>query len=293
MKPSYEVKCNRKDRTVFWAELKIKHLSKGNKSFGSLSDITARKLSENQMKDSERLLMRSNAAKDKLFSIISHDLKTPFNTLMGYTYLLMKEYGHYDEEKRETMIRSLYDVTKQTFNMLENILVWSRSQTGGIPFVPRGISISKLLIENIRLYMPTAKAKCISLTLDQELHEVIVFADPDMIQTVIRNLVTNAIKFTPEKGRVSLGLVDDDEEKITVYVKDDGVGIEPDKIDHLFHIDNNYSTRGTNDEKGTGLGLTVCREFVEKNGGEIWIDSTPGKGSCFYFSLYKKVEEVL
>jgi len=241
------------------------------------------------MKSSERSLKKSNAAKDKFFSIIAHDLKTPFSTLMGYTYLLMKEYNQYDDQKRETMIKSLYDITKQTFNLLENILVWSRSQTESIPFAPRAINISKLLIENIRLYNPTARAKSITLTSGSDLKDILVFADPEMIQTVIRNLVTNAIKFTPEKGRISLGLVDDDEEKITIFVMDNGVGIDPDKKDQFFRIDNNYSTLGTNDEKGTGLGLVICKEFVEKNGGQIWVDSTPGKGSKFYFTLFKQI----
>jgi PAS domain S-box-containing protein len=293
LEPAYDIKCVRSDGTVFWAELKVNHLSPGNKSIGTISDISRRKLSENRLKDSERQLRRSNVAKDKLFSIISHDLKTPFNTLMGYTYLLMKEYNKYDEKKRESMVRSLYDVTKQTFNMLENILVWSRSQTGGIPFAPRAFNISNLLQENVRLYTPTARSKNITIALDDKTRDVQVFADPEMVQTVIRNLVTNAIKFTPEKGRITLGLIDDEEdEKISVAVKDNGVGIDPGKIGSLFQIESNYSTRGTNDEKGTGLGLTVCKEFIEKNGGKIWVESKPGKGSCFYFSLYKKIHEV-
>ncbi len=293
LKPAYDIKCVRQDGTVFWAELKVNHLSPGKKSIGTISDISRRKLSENRLKDSERQLRRSNVAKDKLFSIISHDLKTPFNTLMGYTYLLMKEYNKYDEKKRESMVRSLYDVTKQTFNMLENILVWSRSQTGGIPFAPRAFNIMNLLQENVRLYTPTARSKSITITLEGDLREVSVFADPEMVQTVIRNLVTNAIKFTPEKGKITLSLMDDDEdEKITVAVKDNGVGIEPDKTGSLFQIESNYSTRGTNGEKGTGLGLTVCKEFIEKNGGKIWVESKPGKGSSFYFSLYKEINEV-
>lgn len=291
LKPSYDIKCVRKDGTVFWAELKIRHLNQGKKSFGSISDITQRKLNETRLKDSERGLRKSNAAKDKFFSIIAHDLKTPFSTLLGFNYLLMKEYHQYDDSKRESMIRSLYDMTKQTFNLLENILVWSRSQTGGIPFAPRAINISKMLLENIRLYTPTARAKSISLTTGSEIKDVFVFADPEMIQTVIRNLVTNAIKFTPEKGKISISIDDRDEEQIIVSITDTGVGIKEDKKDQLFRIDNSYSTRGTNDEKGTGLGLVLCKEFVEKNGGRIWIESTPGKGSRFSFTLYKKVHE--
>lgn len=291
LKPSFDVKCLRKDGTVFWAELKIKHLSKGKKSFGSISDITQRKLTETRLKESERGLRKSNAAKDKFFSIIAHDLKTPFSTLMGFNYLLMKEYHQYDDNKRESMIRSLYDITKQTFNLLENILVWSRSQTGGIPFAPRSINITKMLLENIRLYTPTAKAKSIILTTGSAIRDVFVFADPEMIQTVIRNLVTNAIKFTPERGNVSLSIEDRDEEQVIISVTDSGVGIDPRKKDQLFSIDGNYSTRGTNDEKGTGLGLVLCKEFVEINGGDIWVDSEPEKGSRFSFSLYKKIQD--
>jgi len=289
LKPAYDIKCERKDGTVFWAELKVKHLNNGSKSFGTISDITQRKLNENKLKASERSLKRSNAAKDKFFSIIAHDLKTPFSTLMGYTYLLMKEYKQYDDNKRETMIRSLYDITKQTFNLLENILVWSRSQTESMPFAPRSISISKLLFENIRLYNPTAKAKNITLSTGSDVKDIFVFADPEMIQTVIRNLVANAIKFTPEKGNITLDITDNGDEKITVSITDTGVGINRDKKGLLFRIDNNNSTLGTHDEKGTGLGLVICKEFVEKNGGELKVDSTPGKGSKFSFTLFKKI----
>lgn len=286
-KPAYDVKCVRKDGTVFWAEMKVKNLGEGLKSFGTISDITQRKLTEKQLKDSERSLKASNAAKDKFFSIIAHDLKTPFNTLMGYNYLLMNEYHQYDDKKRESMITSLYDITKQTFKLLENILVWSQSQTGGIPFAPRSINITKLLIEIIRLYSPTAKSKSITLGLDSDIRDVKVFADPEMVQTVIRNLVNNAIKFTPEKGKVNLSIRSDDDEKITVSVHDNGIGIDPAKKDQLFRIDNNYSTLGTHDEKGTGLGLVICKEFIEINGGEIWIEESSEKGSQFSFSLFK------
>lgn len=287
---TYDVKCERKDGTVFWAELKIKHLGEGLKAFGTISDITQRKLTENQLKDSERSLKRSNAAKDKFFSIIAHDLRTPFNTLMGYNYLLMKEYHQYDDQKRESMIRSLYDITKQTFNLLENILVWSRSQTGGIPFAPRSINVNKLIIENIRLYSPTARAKSIQLTTGAGMKDISVFADAEMLQTVIRNLINNAIKFTPDKGKVIISVKDEDQEKVTISVQDNGVGIDPAIKDDLFRIDGNHSTLGTHDEKGTGLGLVICKEFITKNGGEIWIESTPGKGSRFSFTLYKSIQ---
>lgn len=292
LKPSYDVKFVRQDGTVFWAELKIKHLDSGDKTFGTISDITQRKLTENRLKDSEKSLRKSNAAKDKFFSIIAHDLKSPFNTLMGYNYLLMKEYHQYDDEKRESMIRSLYDITKQTFNLLENMLVWSRSQTGSIPFAPRSINITKLLLENVRMFAPTARAKNITLTMGMQITENFVFADPGMVQTVLRNLVTNAIKFTPEKGEVILNVEDENDEQVIVSVSDNGVGIDPAKKDQLFAVDNNYSTRGTHDEKGTGLGLAICREFVEKNGGEIWLESTPGAGSKFSFTLYKKLQHL-
>lgn len=291
LKPSYDVKFVRQDGTVFWGELKLKHLPQNGKSFGTIDDITQRKLVENRLRDSERSLRKSNAAKDKFFSIIAHDLKSPFSTLMGYNYLLMKEYHQYDDQKRESMIRSLYDITKQTFNLLENMLVWSRSQTGGMPFAPRAINITKLVIENIRLYTPTARAKNITLTTETGLKDKYVFADPGMIQTVLRNLVTNAIKFTPEKGSVTLNIHEEDTESLIVSVLDTGVGIDPAKKDQLFQVDSNYSTLGTHDEKGTGLGLVICKEFIEKNGGKIWIESKQGKGSRFSFSLLQKVWE--
>ncbi len=290
IKPSYDIKCVRKDGSEFWAELKIKHCCEGGRAFGTLSDITVRKQTEKRLKDSERRLKMSNAAKDKFFSIIAHDLKTPFNTLTGYTYLLMKEYKQYDEEKREAIIKSLYENTKNTFNLLENILVWSRSQTGNINFSPRVINISKLIEENIRLYNPTAKSKNISLSAPSSLPEILVVADPEMIQTVLRNLISNAIKFTPEDGNVMLGVTESEDNKICVYVSDDGLGVSMENQDKLFRIDKNITTKGTNNEIGTGLGLILCKEFIDKNNGEIWMDSSPDEGSTFYFTLNKQTE---
>jgi PAS domain S-box-containing protein len=291
LKPAYDIKCVRKDGSIQWMEFKIKHLENQDKSFCMVSDITRRKETEHKLKRSERDLKRSNAAKDKFFSIVSHDLKTPFNTLMGYNYLLMKEYKQYDDEKRESMIRTLYDITKQTFNLLENILVWSRSHTGSIPYAPRRFNITKMLLENIRLYTPTARSKNISLILEPDIQNIEVFADPEMIHTVIRNLVNNALKFTNEQGEVRIGVFDYDPEKVSVTVTDTGIGIDPKKSKDIFRIDSSSSTRGTHYEKGTGLGLGICKEFVVKNKGTIWVDSVPGQGSRFSFTLYKENPE--
>lgn len=287
LKPAYDIKCVRKDGSIQWMQFKIKHLDGQNKSFGMVSDIGQRKETEQKLKRSERDLKRSNVAKDKFFSIVSHDLKTPFSTLMGYNYLLLKEYKQYDDEQRESMIRTLYDITKQTFNLLDNILVWSRSQTGSIPFAPRKFNITKMLLENIRLYTPTARSKNISLVLEPDIQNVEVFADPEMIHTVIRNLVNNALKFTMEQGEVRIGVYDYDPEKVSVTVTDTGVGIDPKKSRDIFRIDSSSSTRGTHYEKGTGLGLGICKEFVVKNKGTIWVDSVPGQGSRFSFTVYK------
>jgi two-component system sensor histidine kinase/response regulator len=224
-----------------------------------------------------------NATKDKFFSIIAHDLKNPFNTLMGFTELLLDNLDDYTKDKLREFIGILHDTSKQSYALLENLLEWSRSQTGRIQLKKEILSIHDIAEDNINLLMNQAAKKRIQLGNDIIPSER-VYADANMIRTVIRNLISNAIKYTRENGKITLSSKKI-ENMLEVYIKDTGLGIKPENKEKLFRIDQNYTTRGTADEGGTGLGLILCREFINKNGGEIRVESVYGEGSTFIFSL--------
>jgi len=227
----------------------------------------------------------SNETKDKFFSIISHDLKSPFNSLLGFTDLLLQNYDTFDDAERKHIIESLNTSSKNTYQLLENLLTWSRSQTGRIEFSPQEIEVKTLIYEIILLSQPAAENKSIVLS-DHTEADLSVYADKSMLQSVLRNLISNAIKFTGNKGSVSVSAKKSKQDRfIEISISDTGVGIPEDIIDDLFRIDKNRSRPGTEKEKGTGLGLILCKEFVEKQGGQIWIESEVGKGSQFIFTL--------
>ena len=242
----------------------------------------------------------ANAIKDRFFSIIAHDLKNPFHNILGFSELLIANIHNYEINKTEKFIKILNHTAKKGYELLENLLEWARSQTGNIDFKPTKFDLKDIVNENIELLSNNAENKNISL-LPGILDSTYVFADKNMINTVIRNLLVNAIKFTPERGKVeimakplevgrSMSQPDTNQQPgfIEISVCDTGVGIKQEDIKKLFRIDVNHSTIGTGDEKGTGLGLILCKEFIEKNKGEIWVESQVGKGSIFKFTLLKE-----
>lgn len=229
-----------------------------------------------------------NATKDKFFSIISHDLKGPLNSLTSFSSLLINHTDSLTKEEIKMLASDLDKSLKNLFALLENLLEWSRSQTGNIDFKAERFGIGVVLEENLSLLQSQAQNKKITIE-NLSRHDHPVIAHRHSINTVIRNLVSNAIKFTPAEGKITLQ-ASETVEGIVVSVADTGVGMSPEVIKKLFRIDAKHSTRGTADEKGTGLGLILCREFVEKNGGRIWVDSTPGRGTIFYFSVPRSAE---
>ena len=228
-------------------------------------------------------LKELNATKDKFFSIIAHDLKNPFNTLMGFTELLKDNIAEYSTDKLEEFIGILHDTSKQSYQLLENLLEWSRSQTGRISMNPEDIDLHDVVKENIELLNNHAAKKEVTL-MNNISARVKVHADMNMVKTVIRNLISNAIKYTREGGSITADSSAKDN-MIEVAIKDTGIGIKPENLKKLFRIDMNYTTKGTADESGTGLGLILCKEFINKNGGEIRAESEFGKGSTFRFTL--------
>jgi two-component system, sensor histidine kinase and response regulator len=240
---------------------------------------------EKKVEQRTQELKELNATKDKFFSIIAHDLKNPFNTLMGFTELLLENLGDYSPEKIKEFIGILHETSRQSYALLENLLEWSRAQTGRLQMDAEPIDLYMIAMENMDLMSNLASKKKIIIHNDIQAKSIVI-ADTNMIRTVLRNLISNAIKYTHDGGSITV----DATMKNTFFevsVSDTGIGIRPENIEKLFRIDLNYSTRGTADESGTGLGLILCKEFIVRNGGSIWVESEFGKGSTFKFILPK------
>jgi len=261
-----------------------------------------RKNLENQVKERTREIARQkeeiesqrdslqelNATKDRLFRIIAHDLKNPMTALMSITQSLTMAYHDLDEADREEAIRQVDKAAGDLLRLLDNLLQWTTSQTGGMPFNPERFDLALTASESFSLAEPLARKK--KMALESNIPEGSwVKADRNMISTVFRNLLSNAIKFTPEGGRVTLELKHFSEGDSTncyeVTVSDNGVGIQKERLDQLFRMDNTLTTKGTANETGTGLGLLLCYDFVVRNHGNLRAESEAGKGSRFIFTL--------
>jgi two-component system, sensor histidine kinase and response regulator len=231
----------------------------------------------------QRKLLNEITAKNKFFSIIAHDLRGSFTVILGFVEAMQQYRDEFSEEEFNELIQEMGYNAKSTYELFENLLYWARMQTSGIQINPEMLNADELVQLTLRPMLPIAQKKNILLNADIS-QKHLVFADSNMLQTVIRNLVSNAIKFTPEGGTISLS----SEEKCTriyFYITDTGLGIDEKKIEKLFRIDSKVSTPGTNNEKGSGLGLILCKEFVELNNGKIGIKSKPGEGTTVWFSL--------
>ena len=233
------------------------------------------------MKTSE--LNELNASKDKFFSIIAHDLKNPFNTIIGFSEMLKDEIPSGDLNKSGEYAGMIYDSATKTFRLLENLLEWANSQRGKISFNPVPLNLGEILKEDLKILNEMAVRKNIELNNHFD-DDLTVIADKNMIKTILRNLISNAIKFTHKNGKVEVTATTDNR-RVVISVSDSGIGMTKETIAKLFRIDSNLSTQGTENEKGTGLGLILCKEFVEKHGGKIWVESEPGKGSIFRVTL--------
>jgi len=223
------------------------------------------------------------ATKDKFFGIIAHDLKNPFCGLMAASELLINYADQFDKKNIKNISLLLNDSARQGHALLENLLEWSRSQTGKLEFNPQKLNIKDLIKENIANMRSHVVNKNITVKFEIA-KDLEVMADKDMINTVLRNLLSNAVKFTPKNGKISITafMLQD---RVTIGVADTGIGISQENINNLFRMDVKYTSIGTEHEKGTGLGLLLCKEFVEKHGGNIWVESQVGKGSEFKFTI--------
>lgn len=250
---------------------------------GILMDITQRKKAELKLKASEQKLKVANATKDKFFSIIAHDLRSPFNNIIGFSELLVENSNDYEAEEIEKFLSIINSSAKNTLAFLDNLLNWAKSQTGQISFKLEKVVLSSVIQKVIELLNPNAKNKNIVIHYSQS-EEINVFADLNMIKTILRNLISNAIKFTNLNGIIEVTALQNDN-CIEITVSDNGVGMDEETQNKLFRIETNETTMGTAKEKGSGLGLILCKEFVEMHGGKIWLESELGKGSVFRFNL--------
>jgi PAS domain S-box-containing protein len=288
---NFENERNYNGKKRFSQSTIIPHLGLDKKVLGFITivtDISELRKRENKIKHQKDELAELNATKDKFFSIISHDLKSPFTTLLGFSELLFNEYDTFDEKTRKEFIELIYKSSQNNFKLLENLLTWSLTQIGKIKFNPSQVNLKALVDENIDLINQAALGKGIRLE-SQINHDIIIDTDNDLINTVIRNLISNAIKFTPKDGKVTISanLVSETQpnEYLELSIKDTGLGIAPENLGKLFKIGKSVSRTGTEGELGTGLGLMLCKEFIEKCGGKIWVESEVGNGSVFHFTL--------
>lgn len=251
--------------------------------YGFFQDITDRKQAELKLLESERKLKELNATKDKFFSIIAHDLKSPFNGILGFSEMLKNEVRNLDNDSIEKYTDIIHSTALQAYGLLENLLEWSKTQQNGLSFEPRKLLLRNVVSDEMAGLKLNADQKDISLLNEIE-EDILLTADEKMLRTVVRNLISNALKFTPKGGlvRVNARL---EQDHVEVTFTDSGVGMNTETLEKLFKIESSFSTRGTENERGTGLGLLLCKEFVEKHGGKIGGFSEKGKGSTFKFTI--------
>ncbi len=236
-----------------------------------------------KLEESENSLREVNANKDKFFSIVAHDLKSPFVGLLGITEMLDTDYDEFEEKEKRELIRSLYEISKNTFELLEGLLEWARAKQGRMDYNPEMFNLFQLTDSLANLLRANTFKKEIALHNSVDVNAM-VYGDREMISTVLRNLLANAIKFTPHHGIINIS-AEIENNLMKVSVRDSGIGISQENIEKLFRIDVNHTTLGTNNEKGTGLGLILCQELIEKHGTNIWVESELDKGSQFIFTL--------
>jgi two-component system, sensor histidine kinase and response regulator len=238
-----------------------------------------------QLDQANQELREMNASKDRFISILAHDLRTPFNALLGFSDLLLENLHRYDIETIGTQIKVISNTAHQTFELLQQILMWANSQSGKMAIDPERVDFAAML-EVIKYTLSgQASAKRIMLTWNLESGHTVT-ADPNVLKTVVRNLVSNAIKFTPEGGHIDI-LLQRNEGEVIITVSDNGVGIKEADIPRMWDISAHYTTAGTHNEKGTGFGLILCKELIERHQGRIWVKSEVGKGVHFHSHCQK------
>ena len=278
----------RKCGTFMWVEQNTRFVRDNNGKVIQyrivVRDITERKRWEEEVKKHNEQLSKVNAEKDKFFSIIAHDLKSPFLGLLGLSEILTTEDEEFTKEELLEFGKGIHESTSTLFKLIENLLEWAQMQRGSISITPKELDLSAITLKNIEIINQRATQKGIKI-INEVLETQKVFADEKMVDSIIRNLLSNAIKFTKQEGKVVIRSKKISNELVEISISDTGVGMSEENIKKLFKIEEKVCSIGTDGESSTGLGLLLCKEFVEKNGGTIWVKSREGKGSTFSFSL--------
>ena len=248
------------------------------------SAIITRKRAENEIKSKNEQLQKTNSEKDKFFSIIAHDLRSPFNGFLGLTQIMEEDLPTLTMPEIQEIAVSLRSSANNLFRLLENLLEWAKMQQGLILFDPKVLQLLPCVDECVTVMLELAKNKGIEITYYIS-NDLKVFTDSNILQAVIRNLVSNAVKFTSSGGKVCLSAKDTGDKSVEISIRDTGIGMSPKMIENLFKLDVQTSREGTDGEPSSGLGLLLCKEFVEKHAGKIWVESEEGVGSTFYFTL--------
>ncbi len=284
----FELRIINKHGNIVWIRNKINLVRSSDgsikKVYGLISDITLRKKAQDELKISTDNLIKLNETKDRFISIISHDLRTPFSSILGFTDLLLNDEGLNEEEKRQ-YIAFIRESSQSMLLLVNSLLDWTRLQTGRIKFEPEKTEANKIVENSINTLIGTAIQKNITITSDVE-DDLQVFADKGLLLQAFNNLISNAIKFTKEGGSITISAKPSKQMRFYEFsVKDTGTGIKRENLDKLFNVDTKFSSEGTAGEKGTGLGLSLVKEIVDKHGGEIHVESDFGKGSDFIFTI--------
>lgn len=285
----YDLKILTKSNEVKWIDISFSVIDYENQaaSLGVCFDITELKKAKEALIISERELKVANATKNKFFSIIAHDLRSPFSSILGFSNLLNSEYENLTDEERKTYIGELSSTSNRTFLLLENLLNWARAQQGGIIINKVSLNLKSFIHKAIDPYLSSAIHKKIEVN-SYVPDEIEIEADEYTMLTVIGNIFNNAIKYTYNKGHIDI-TAKKNKGTIIIFITDSGIGMNQSTMSKLFLLDENVSTPGTNNEQGTGLGLILCHEFVELNGGSLLVESEEGKGSTFSILLPRKL----
>jgi len=284
----YEYEVKRKDGQKIWFYEDAHAVKDENgkiKFFeGFVIDITKRKQADAEVIQKTEELLKLNNEKDKFFSIIAHDLRSPFTSFLGLTQIMAEELSSLTTSELQKIAINMRNSAVNLYRLLENLLQWSRIEQGSLPFEPERTNLQTDIEESIAMVFETARNKEIEITYDIP-EDLMVYADINMFQTIVRNLVSNAIKFTPHSGNINLKARVNANKSIEISIKDTGIGMTPDIIEHLFQLDGKTSRKGTHGEPSSGLGLLLCKDFITRHGGKIWVESAEGKGTTFYLTF--------
>jgi two-component system, sensor histidine kinase and response regulator len=279
---NYEFKFLKKNGEIRYAIYSVALLS-NKKIIASFIDVTEHKIKDLLINQQNEQLKKLIADKDRFLSILTHDLKNPLSLLLGFSELLKENIRQYDIEEIIIQVDTINRISQNVNNLIDNLLTWVRSQNGKIPFSPQKLQFISICKDTIETFRPQAEAKNISVgSFGPDL--MTVCADCNMLKTILRNLLSNAIKFTRDGGKINI-IAEQTDSHIVISISDNGIGIKSENLSRLFDISQVYTTPGTANEEGTGLGLLLCKEFVEKHGGKIWVKSEYGIGSVFKFTL--------